>query len=117
MTTSNRKLTALRRSLAFAGAFAALAATTTSFAGSQADMAPTVVVSYGDLNLSTDDGVKALYRRISSAARQVCPDVYSRDLTTVAAGERCQVAAVEQAVRQVNNSKLALVHASHVARG
>jgi len=117
MTTTNRKLTTLRRSLAVAGAFAALTMTTTSFAASQTDMTPSVAVSYGDLNLSTDAGAKALYQRISKAARQVCPDVYSRDLRMASAAKQCQLAAVAEAVREVNNSKLAMVHATHTARG
>lgn len=117
MTTTNTLLTTIRRSLAVAGAFAALTMTSAAFAGSQADTAPSVAVNYGDLDLSTDAGVKALYHRISRAARDVCPDVHSRDLLVVSAGERCQFAAVEQAVRKVNNSKLAMVHATRVAHG
>lgn len=117
MTTATSKLTTLRRSLAFVGALAALAVTTTSFAGSQTDRAPTVTVRFGDLNLSSDAGVKTLYRRISNAARKVCPDSESRDLGIAAASEGCQAAAVARAVRELNNSKLALVHASHVSHG
>lgn len=115
MTTATSKLTALRRSLALAGAFASLAATATSFAAPPSAEAPSVVVRYGDLNLATAVGVDTLYRRISNAARQVCPDVYSRDLSTVAAGERCQADAVTRAVHELNNPQLALVHANHVS--
>ena len=36
---------------------------------------PSVTVPYGDLNLSTRDGAKAVLQRIEQAARQVCkPD-------------------------------------------
>ncbi len=34
--------------------------------------APTIVVSYGDLDLSHANGVSTLYRRINQAARKVC---------------------------------------------
>jgi UrcA family protein len=117
MTTAASKLTTLRRSLAVAGAFAALAVTTTSFAAPLSDDVLSVTVRYDDLNLSTSAGVDALYHRISSAARQVCPNLHSRDLGVVAASEHCQADAVARAVREVNNPHLALVHAAHVSRG
>ena len=106
-----------RRSLAVVGAFAALTVATTSFAGAPSADVPTVSVRYDDLNLSTSVGVNALYHRISVAARQVCPDVFSRDLAVVAAGDRCQANAVANAVRDLNNPQLALVHAAHVSHG
>jgi UrcA family protein len=79
--------------------------------------APSVTVRYDDLNLRTAEGVNALYRRISKAARAVCPDEHSRDLNVVAASERCQENAVAQAVREVNNPQLAVVHAARVSHG
>jgi UrcA family protein len=117
MTTAASKLTTIRRSLAVVGAFAALGATTGSFAAPLSDDVPSVTVRYDDLNLGTPEGVNALYRRISSAARAVCPDEHSRDLNVVAASERCQANAVAQAVRGVNNRQLALVHAARVSHG
>jgi UrcA family protein len=117
MTTAASKLTAFRRSLVVAGAFAALAATTTCFATPFSDEAPSVTVRYDDLNLATSAGVDALYHRISNAARAVCPDAHSRDLAIVAASERCQANAVDQAVREVNNPHLALVHAARASHG
>jgi UrcA family protein len=106
-----------RRSLAVAGAFAMLTVATTSFAGAPSADPPTMSVRYDDLDLATAAGVNTLYRRISAAAQQVCPDVYSRDLGVVAAGERCQANAIAQAVRQVNSPQLALVHAARASRG
>lgn len=38
------------------------------------DMASTAVVSYADLNLSTEAGARTLYFRLTKAADQVCPD-------------------------------------------
>lgn len=107
----------LRRSLAVAGAFAVLTVATTSFAAQPDSDAPRVAVRYDDLNLATSVGANTLYRRISAAARQVCPDVYSRDLAVVAAGERCQAHAISQAVHDLNNAQLALIHAAHVSHG
>jgi UrcA family protein len=117
MNTATSKLTTIRRSLAVAGAFAALTVATTASAGAPSADAPSVSVRFDDLNLSTSAGVNVLYRRISAAARQVCPDVFSRNLAVVAAGERCQATAISQAVREINNPQLAVVHAAHVTHG
>ncbi len=38
------------------------------------DVAPSARVSYADLNLANSDDVHTLYRRLSKAADQVCPD-------------------------------------------
>jgi UrcA family protein len=112
-----RIMNTFRRSLAVAGAFAALTVATTSFAGAPSADSLTVAVRYDDLNLSTSAGANALYHRISVAAREVCPEVVSRDMRVAAASKRCQASAVAHAVRDVNNPQLALVHAAHVSHG
>jgi UrcA family protein len=117
MNTAISNLSQFRRSLAVAGAFAALTVATTSFAAAPSVDPPAVSVRFDDLNLSTTAGVNSLYRRISVAARQVCPDVFARDLVVVAAGQRCQASAISQAVHKLNNPQLALVHAAHVSHG
>ena len=117
MTTATSNLTHFRRSLAVAAAAAALTVATTSFATPPSSDAPSVTVRYDDLNLTTTAGVNALYHRISTAARAVCPDTYSRDLGVVAAGERCQASAIAHAVSDLHNPQLALLHASRVSRG
>ena len=116
MTTATAKLTTFRRSLALAGALAAMSVTAISFAA-PADDVPSVAVRYDDLNLATAAGVNTLYSRISHAARQVCPDPFSRDLAVVIASERCQAEAVGRAVHDVNNPQLAMVYASHTSHG
>jgi UrcA family protein len=117
MTTATSNLTHFRRSLAVAAAFAALTVATTSFASPPSGDPPSVSVRYNDLNLSTAAGVDALYHRISTAARAVCPDVHSRDLGVVAASEHCQATAIAHAVSDLHNPQLALLHASRVSRG
>jgi UrcA family protein len=117
MTTATSNLTHFRRSLAVAAASAALTVATTSFAAQPSSDPPSVSVRYDDLNLSTAAGVNALYQRISTAARAVCPDVHSRDLGVAAAGERCKASAVAHAVSDLHNPQLALLHASRVSRG
>jgi UrcA family protein len=108
MTTVTSKLV-----LAVAG----LVASVTGFAATPDVDAPSVQVRYDDLNLATTTGVNTLYRRISVAAREVCPDVYSRDLHVVLAGQRCQAAAIAKAVGEVNSPSLAMLHAARVSRG
>jgi UrcA family protein len=117
MTTAASKLTTFRRSLTVAGAFAALAVTTVSFAAPPSDKLPSVTVRFDDLNLATSAGVDALYHRISSAARSVCRDESSRDLKFVAAIEHCRADAIARAVREVNSPHLALLHAIRVPHG
>jgi UrcA family protein len=74
-------------------------------------------VRYSDLNLATAVGVDTLYQRISKAASGVCPSADIRDLPAVSAAKQCRVEAIARAVRDVNNPKLAVMHASHVSRG
>jgi UrcA family protein len=104
---------ASRLVLAVAGAVASV----TAFAGTSAFDTPSVSVRYDDLNLSTSAGVNTLYHRISAAARQVCPDVHSRDPNTFIAAQHCQAAAIAKAVNEVHNPGLAMLHANHVAHG
>jgi UrcA family protein len=101
----------------FALALVGVVASVASFAGTSNVDTSSVSVRYDDLNLSTTAGINALYRRISSAARDVCPDVYSRDTQVVLAGQRCQTAAIARAVSQVNNPSLAMLHAARPSRG
>jgi UrcA family protein len=101
----------------FTLAVVGVVASVASFAATPGVDAPSAEVRYGDLDLATTAGVDVLYRRISAAARDVCPDVHSRDLRTVLAAQRCQAAAISKAVSQVNNPSLAMLHAAHPSRG
>jgi UrcA family protein len=78
---------------------------------------PSVVVKYSDLSLATDSGVNRLYRRIMSAAREVCPDSPIRDFGMLRQVEACRNQAIARAVRQIDNSRLAALHASHTKNG
>jgi UrcA family protein len=113
MITTTSRLT----SFVFAGALTALATATTSFAAPATKDPASVSVRYDDLDLSTSTGANALYRRITLAARRVCPDPYSRDLGIALASQRCLAAAVGTAVRELNSPQLAQVYASHVSHG
>jgi UrcA family protein len=98
-------------------AVAGLVASVTGFAATPDVDAPSVKVRYDDLNLATTAGANTLYRRISAAARDVCPDLYSRDPHVVLAAQRCQSAAIAKAVSEVNSPSLAMLHASRASRG
>ena len=95
---------------------AGLIAAGTASAGAAADV-PSATVRYADLNLSTDAGAHTLYRRIAAAAREVCPDGDSRDLSRAAHARACQQEAIERAVRSVGSEHLAAAHAAATRRG
>jgi UrcA family protein len=117
MNTATSRTTVRTRSLAFAGALAALTFSATSIAASPSDSVPAVTVRYDDLNLATPSGVASLYSRISVAARAVCPNPDIRDLAAVTARNSCRAEAIARAVSAVNNPKLAALHTSRVSRG
>jgi UrcA family protein len=76
-----------------------------------------VVVKYSEQSLATDDGVYALYRRITAAAKQVCPDEGTRDWGLKAQVERCRNESIARAIRQIDNSRLAALHAARSKNG
>ena len=92
----------------FAGIFAAGAAGAANADGG----VPSVVVKYDATSLSTEGGVSDLYRRITSAAKKVCPDASIRDLVGQRRVDECRNQAVSRAIGQIDNSKLAALYAS-----
>ncbi|MDB6012952.1 MAG: hypothetical protein JWL65_5202 [Gammaproteobacteria bacterium] len=86
-------------------------------AATSEDAMPTVVVRYGDLDLSTTDGARVLYQRISVAAHQVCPFEYSKAVSQIGKNRACREAAIERAVNAVNNPQLVAMRSEHVKRG
>jgi UrcA family protein len=80
-------------------------------AAQPSDEIPQTAVYYNLVELTTDTGTHALYKRLVSAARTVCPGYDSRDLAAVAGSRVCQRKAVARAVMQIGNARLASVHA------
>ena len=72
--------------------------------------AQSVVVKYGDLNLNTGAGVKALHVRLRKAARKVCSPFDGRDLSQNLSYGSCVADAVTRAVADVNNPNLTRLH-------
>lgn len=79
---------------------------------SEASDAPSVSVSYGDLNLATEEGTLALYKRIVSAARQVCPADAGPNVRLLAIARRCVDEAVARAVSDIRSPRLAELQAA-----
>ena len=107
--------------LAAAGALAAAALLGTPAVATAAQPAaavPQLTVHYSYRDLATDQGTRALYERITLAARAVCPTYDPRDLDAFAASQQCQREAVARAVGEVGNGRLAAVYSrAHAHRG
>lgn len=75
------------------------------------DEAPSVKVSYGDLDLANSQGAHTLHARITAAARQVCaPDGLDiRDLKVYSVERACMSETVANAERKVQATKVARI--------
>lgn len=71
--------------------------------------APSEVVRYSDLNLSTEAGIRALYRRIQVAAWHVCNEMQSKPVGVESV--RCRQSLVDDAVAKVNEPALTALNA------
>jgi UrcA family protein len=98
------------------GSLAGIMAAGSAGAASLDSDVPSVVVKYSDQSLATDEGVHALYRRITHAAEQVCPDA-TRDLSRQVRVSQCRDQAIARAIRQIGNSRLAALHAVRSKNG
>jgi UrcA family protein len=90
--------------LLLTGACAAHAA---SPADGSATAAPSVRVSYRDLDLTSRAGTRALYERISRAAHTVCDAHGARDVNTLAHSASCARESIARALAQVQANELA----------
>jgi len=99
--------------LGAAGSFLAAGA---AGAAELAGNAPKIVVHYDSQMLATDNGVHTLYRRLNAAADKVCvQEDYGRWVS--AAVRACRKQAVERAVEQINNPRLAALQAAQSKSG
>ena len=71
-------------------------------ANAAGDQAPARIVRYGDLDLTRMDGVITLYRRIRTAARDVCSPLPTSDLIAEAFARNCEERAIADAVADVS---------------
>lgn len=70
------------------------------------DAAPQRVVSFGDLNLNHPEGIKTLYRRLSTAARAVCRPDSIAPYVLRAESRKCASTAMANAVATIDNPNL-----------
>jgi len=100
---------------AFAGTTLALGASHPAAAAS----APSVTVSYRDLDLSQPADAHVLYSRLVRAAFAVCPEVPKSEIARFASFQRCVNEVVADAVKRVHSATLdqaASLGTSRIAR-
>ncbi len=114
-TCARARLAAAAVAVAITGSL--FAATLGVASAAPSDSPPSIRVSYADLDLSTDRGVRILYGRIVAAAQQVCPDVEMQNLTLYWKMRACQKRAIAAAVQQVGSPRLAAILARHEDHG
>jgi UrcA family protein len=75
-----------------------------------------IAVSYADLNLASPEGLDTLYRRIKSAAHQVCGVGNQRvSLEVMLRNQACVAGAMNGAISKVNNTRLTHLHEVRLA--
>ncbi len=90
---------------------AAMAAASTAFAGAPLSGEPvSKAVRFADLDLSSTEGVSALYRRLHNAAESVCSSLKGASARTVVAYRDCRTEAVQSAVSRINAPMLTRHH-------
>ena len=73
--------------------------------------APTMTVSFAELDISKPRGLEVLYSRIEHAAKIVCNyDYMPRSLARNRLATSCYKAAIDDAVRQINRPTLTALH-------
>lgn len=102
----------LRSLIAIAIASALTSAFTSVCAAANSSDTFTQTVKYGDLDLSTPQGATALYRRITTAARNVCGALHIDTWNYAARSQAtaCVHKAIADAVTKVNQPALFVVY-------
>ena len=65
------------------------------------EAAPTVSVSFADLDITTEAGRETLYKRIAGAAKKVCGTRPAQDLKLIMSNAQCRKEALSSANLQV----------------
>jgi len=74
-----------------------------------------VQVSFADLNINSDDGAKALYRRLQNASEKACLISSSGATQPVGAvrdSKLCYASVLGNAVAKINSAALSKIHTS-----
>jgi UrcA family protein len=102
-----------RTAIAMLAGLLAMSVVSVSHAGMapQPSDAPRLTVDYKDLDLSSEKDALTLYRRIETAARQVCPQPTKYSMRVTELSRKCVAAAISRAVNEVNSPQLAKLNA------
>jgi UrcA family protein len=65
-----------------------------------------VLIHFADVDLTRIDGVSVLYRRLHSAAKDVCAPLYGKDAERASVFKHCVTDAMSRAVAQVAEPNL-----------
>lgn len=72
-----------------------------------------VTVSYDDLNLASTAGLDRLYRRVKSAAHEVCGvENFKVSLDIVRKNRECVAGSIDSAIGQIGDTRLTALHKS-----
>lgn len=96
-------------SMGLTALMAAFALSTPVLANSLVEI-PSVTINYADLDVTTPQGTAALYRRIQSAASNVCGFYHARDLQRLQVWKNCYQVSINNAVSTVNLPQLTALH-------
>jgi UrcA family protein len=113
---ANAQFSALRSMIVAAVAALVCTAGAGMAQASESGVPLTKKVVYGDLNLDSEQGANALYRRLRRAAEDVCAPFNNVDLARRVAWQICVNHAVAVAVEQVNRPMVTAVHNRSVNR-
>jgi len=72
--------------------------------------APAVIVNFSDLDIARGSGVETLYQRLRTAAKTVCGEKDTRNLTVMQEWRACYKEALDGALQKVNNASLDKLH-------
>ena len=75
---------------------------------------PSIRVKYGDLNLQAPAGVETLYKRIDSAAKDVCAIASERELSILTIERNCVASTESRAIKQVHNEALSAYYQTKI---
>jgi UrcA family protein len=107
----------LGRHAAFAAAVCcSIALSTMAMADASDDKPLTKVVTYDDLNLNAEAGVRVLYVRLRMAASEVCAPLKSSTYRQMADWRDCFDQAITRAVKQVDQPMLTAHHLSRTSK-
>ena len=84
--------------------------TTTAIADEPNGVPLTKVVSFADLNMNSDAGIRVLHNRLRMAAKQVCIPLTGKSLRQIDVSRKCFDQAIAQSIKQVDWPVLTAYH-------